>query len=134
MYPMALTQSHAVGPSAELPRNLGQLYHRFIDCDIFEHRESSKLPAPTRYHFQRVKLAVSIELGPIVTEEPRRVRDLGQEPHLVNSVTRVSAPASTVNEPGQITSSIAYGGSICATPCSANCMIDTWGCTPSAQA
>jgi hypothetical protein len=54
--------------------------------------------------------------------------------HLVNSVTRVSAPASTVNEPGQMTSSIAYGGSIWVTPRTANCMMETWGWTPSAQA
>src|ERR1044071_6992356 len=55
-------------------------------------------------------------------------------PYFVNRVTRVSAPASTVNVPGKVTSSIAYGGSICDTPRSASCMIDTWGCTPSAHA
>src|SRR6185436_19853117 len=36
--------------------------------------------------------------------------------------------------PGQMTSSIAYGGSTCEAPRSVSCMIDTWGCTPSAQA
>src|SRR5215470_17210427 len=51
--------------------------------------------------------------------------------HFVNRVTRVSAPASTVNVPGQVTSSIAYGGSTCDTPCSVSVRIDTWGCTPS---
>src|SRR5205814_8624336 len=51
-----------------------------------------------------------------------------------NSVTSVSAPGSTVNVPENVMSSTAYGGSTCGTPCSASCMIDTCGCTPTAHA
>jgi tetratricopeptide (TPR) repeat protein len=54
----AIAQSCVGTQKGELPRNKGELYRNFVDRYIFEQREARKLPAPTVFHYERVKKAI----------------------------------------------------------------------------
>ena len=51
----ALAQSVIATETSELPRNKGELYRAFVDRYLFEQRQVMQLPAPTRFHYGRVK-------------------------------------------------------------------------------